>query len=177
MGANRQLGLTVMQLLAGVGAGVGSFQTIASTTLSSATATVTFSSIPATFKHLQVRVLVKTSAGGSLYMTINGTGATKNHQLRGAGSSATSAVTAGNFVLNTNTGRFTAGVIDILDYTNTNKLRVHRSFGGYDANGSGEICLSSGFYNISTAVTSLEFSMTSGNITSLSALALYGIAG
>ncbi len=178
MGAYRQFGLTVMQLLAGVGAGeAGSFHSIATTTLSTAQATVTFSSIPATFKHLQVRVLVKTSAGGSLYMTVNSTGATKNHQLRGDGSTAYSAVTAGNFVLNTSTSAFTAGIIDILDYTNTNKLRVSRSIGGYDANGSGEVNLGSGFYNISTVVSSLSFSMTSGNITSLSSLALYGIAG
>lgn len=155
----------------------GAFESIATTTLSTATATVTFSSIPQTYKHLQVRVLCKTSVGTSLTATINSASTLQTHYLYGQGSGVSSGVGATNFVCNTNTTQFSVTVIDILDYTNTNKYRVTRSLGGYDANGSGELALVSGLYNTTAAATSIQFAMTSGNITQYSSFALYGIKG
>ena len=155
----------------------GAFESIATTTLSTATATVTFSSIPQTYKHLQVRALCKTSAGTSLTATINSASTLKTHYLYGQGSSPTAGVGATNFLANANTTYFSGLVMDILDYTNTNKYRVIRSLGGYDANGSGELALVSGLYNTTDAATSIQFAMTSGNITQYSSFALYGIKG
>jgi hypothetical protein len=82
-------------------------------------------------------------------------------------------------------GMFGASVIDILDYTDTNKKTTVRSFTGLDnnslANGyavSGFVELSSGLWNNSAVVTSLTFTNTTG--TQLAAgchFALYGIKG
>jgi hypothetical protein len=46
---------------------------IGSTTLSSATATVSFSSIPSTWTDLYLRASIRQQAGGNAYLTLNGT--------------------------------------------------------------------------------------------------------
>jgi hypothetical protein len=68
-------------------------------------------------------------------------------------------------------------VIDILDYANTNKYKTTRTLGGFDANGSGEQGLFSGLWMSATAVTSIDLIATSGNWTTDTRFALYGIKG
>jgi hypothetical protein len=149
--------------------------------------TATFSSIPSTFKHLQVRVLSRSGRTGSsvdeLYMTINSTSLTKNHYLFGTGSSVLSgSATAGWVGISTaasaTAGMFGTSVIDILDYADTNKNKTVRSSAGFDTNGGGEIYLLSNFINSTTAISSLAFTCSSTNsFASGTVIELYGIRG
>lgn len=154
-----------------------SYESIATVTVGSGgAASAEFSSIPGTYSHLQVRLLYKNT--GSIFMTANSTSATKGHYLYGDGSLVAAGVSATNFVGNASSSQFGVGIIDILDYTNTNKLVTVRSLAGYDANGSGELSLNSEFYNLSsTAVNSLTFTPSSGTFSQYSHFALYGIKG
>jgi hypothetical protein len=145
---------------------------IASATLGSAN-TVSFSSIPQTFTHLQLRVFGRSQGGGNatFNLQINGdSGANYGygyHYLLGDGASASSG-TAGsgsqtsiqfpNIASSSETsGVFGNVVIDILDYTNTNKNKVTRAIGGYDNNGSGKVQLTSGLWLSTAAITLLTF--------------------
>ena len=70
-------------------------------------------------------------------------------------------------------------VIDLLDYSNTNKYKTLRSLGGWDANGSGRIILNSGLWgNSGSAISSIDIVTSTGNnFVQYSTFALYGIKG
>jgi hypothetical protein len=171
-----------------------SYESIATVTVGSGgAADVTFSSIPSTFKHLQIRYIARTARASfpddNLAIQLNGnTGSVyAQHQLNGNGSTASSGggssltdMRLGRLTGSTAlTGNFAPGVIDILDYANTNKNRTLRSLTGNDNNGSGDITLMSGLYQSTTAVSSIKlFSQTgSNNFAQYSSFALYGIKG
>jgi hypothetical protein len=154
---------------------------------SAGVANVTFSSIPATYTHLQVRYMAFGQSSTAQYFRLNGdTGSNyARHLLVGSGSSA--AAYAGTSVTELwpnaglNTSSFpTVGVVDILDYKNTSKYKTTRTLGGVDNNGgatNNEISLSSGLWMNANAVTSITFFPLSGNYTQYSQFALYGIKG
>ena len=125
---------------------------------------ITFSSIPATYTHLQIRGIARSTqaaSGNSVIMYINNvTTASGNysvHVLTGTGSAAQAYGASNDVIQNSiSAGNETAGVFgafcfDILDYTNTNKTKTVRSLGGYDNNGSGLIRFASGMLHSSTA--------------------------
>ena len=168
----------------GVAASTNSYESIATVNASSS-ATITFSSIPSTYKHLQLRLSTITSTGTSIQLASNISLGTNSHQLGGDGSSAfarNSAVGTYGLYVPSDTGTGTGGtspavaVIDLLDYQNTNKNKTVRSLYGCDANGSGVVEMTSGFWNSTTAISSLTLTPNSGNFTSGS-FALYGIKG
>lgn len=163
-------------------------------TLSSDSASAIFDNIPSTYKHLHIRCLYKTSRAsssvGAAYLTIRANGDTAGnysfHRLYGEGTNAFSdGATAnatyfngGNMIGNTSTTSvFHAAVIDILDYSSTNKYKTMRSLNGADNNGSGNIALFSSSWRNSNAITSLTFGADAGtyNLLSGSTFALYGI--
>ena len=154
----------------------GDFVSIATTTVGAGGAsTVTFSSIPSTYTHLQVRGFLG-GAGGELNAYLNSDTTNANyyrHLLYGDGTSAAVAAAnnpaMGSF---TNTGAF---VEDYLDYTSTNKNKVSRTLWGYDANGSGYIGLYSYVWLNTSAITTITYQRTTGNIPQYSSFALYGI--
>ena len=169
------------------------FESIATTTLSTATATVTFSSIPATYTHLQIRCIARTNGSGTsqnLNMTINNdSGANYTfHQLNADG---TSAGAYGEALGRTNcvqvvhiTGSssgasiFGAGIIDILDYTNTNKYRTVKTLRGQDQNASDQsVGIQSYLYTSTTAISRLDFFAGGGDLVQYTQIALYGIKG
>jgi len=164
-----------------------SYESIATTTLSSSQSTVTFSSIPATYTHLQLRYFCNTTrvggASGSGKIEFNGdTTVTNysNHALYGNGATA-----AGYGAANTNNGlwyygdttTFVAGIVDILDYANTNKYKTMRSLTGFDQNGSGQVGLVSLAWLSTSAITSIVLTPTSYSFNTYSKFALYGIKG
>ena len=169
----------------------GNYTSIATQTLGSATSTITFSSIPSTYTHLQLRGIWQNTAGGNGYaaMTFNGV-TTGNlysgHVLGGNGSSAFANTADGQsanlFFVGSSaqtSSMMTAGIIDILDYTNTNKNKTVRTFYGYDTNGgtyTQEIGLASGLFMSTNAISSLTLSLTQGtNFAQYSSFALYGV--
>jgi hypothetical protein len=171
-----------------------SFESIATVTVSSAVSTVSFTSIPATYTHLQVRVIARSTggSGGTTQATMKVNGITSGysyHVLVGTGSSAVSegGAATGSFYApaprfannGAAAGIFGGGIIDILDYANTNKYKTGRCLSGVDLNGSGQIILSSAILGSTTsAISSLEFQDQSGdNFAQYSSFALYGIKG
>jgi hypothetical protein len=175
----------------------GVFQSIATTTLSTATGTVTFSSIPQTYTHLQLRVMAQTNRGtygiDEPKVTFNGdTGSNyKVYYLFGNGSTANASSDAtttfmkwGTGVLGTTTGaNWGSIIVDILDYTNTNKYTTSRVLGGTDCNGTvgglgGRVGVSSGLWMNTAAITSISLTPAEGTTFSqYSSFALYGIKG
>jgi hypothetical protein len=171
----------------------GVFESIATTVLSSSTGTVTFSSIPQTYKHLQLRVIGKTDRAlnrDSFRIRFNSDSTTTNyrsHFVYGNGASTASSDegdTAGgvNYRLSGNSGAtdiFGASIVDVLDYSNTNKYKTTRCLGGADFNGAdGEMYLGSAVWLSSSAITSFTIVPNTGtNFLQYSHFALYGIKG
>jgi hypothetical protein len=153
--------------------------------------TVSFTSIPSTYKHLQVRALIKSNSAGVLYMnySFNGVGGTSysSHYMYGNGSSAgansgngpsASSMYLDEFPQSSATNIFGSCVLDILDYTNTNKYKTTRYLGGADKNGSGGVAMSSGLFMSTNAITQIDFTpQSSAGIAQYSSFALYGIKG
>ena len=171
---------------------LGDFESIATTTVGvGGTGTITFSDIPSGYKHLQIRAFGQTNRGSVAFdggkMTINSDTASNysNHGLTGTGSAAGSGSLLSTYMqlpwvgFGTTTGSNWGGaVIDILDYTDTNKYKTIRALGGADGNGSGYITLTSGNWRSTSAITSVSFTPDGGTTFSqYSSFALYGIKG
>ena len=154
-------------------------------TASGGSGTITFNSIPSTYKNLQIRMSATGSTVADAYIRFNNDSATNYfcHQLRGGGTSAQaySYTTQNAMVITSNIGQSSTSpsvaVCDILDYGNTNKNKTIRSLNGYDLNGSGEAIFWSGAWNSTSAVSRIDIVMSSGTFGSASTFALYGIKG
>ncbi len=180
-------------VVASVFAPSGAYDSIATVTVGGAgAATIDFTSIPSTYKHLQIRGIGRTARAAvddGLYIRFNSDsgGNYVAHSLVGNGTTASSFLATsvtdteietywmpGN---NASASIFGTAVMDILDYADTNKYTVLRSLGGNDRNGSGYLGLASGLWKNTAAVTSIT--LIAGNSTWLqySSFALYGIKG
>jgi hypothetical protein len=162
------------------------YESIATVTVGAGgTSLVTFSSIPSTYQHLQVRAFGKdASIYGAIFMSFNNDTYSTNftrHGLYGDGSSAASFGAANAPYMNAITtpvssGGFGAAIIDILDYANTNKFKTIKSLSGWDNNGSGIAALFSGSWRSTTAVSRIDI-LSDSTIGQYSSFALYGIKG
>ena len=164
----------------------GAYDSIATTTVGSGgSSSITFSSIPATYTHLQIRGIAnKASGSDNTVIQLNGDTAANyaTHYLYGDGATASAgAATSNTFVyvdvLTVSATSFSASITDILDYANTSKYKTTRSLAGQDLNGSGTIWLASGLWMSSNAVTSIVLKPTAGNFSQYTQFALYGIKG
>jgi hypothetical protein len=162
------------------------------------TASMSFTSIPSTYTHLQLRINARstsTSANGIVMgMRFNGDTAS-NYSLHylsayqgiasGVESSAianANQMYAAVFAADGNAASiFGSAFVDILDYKNTNKSKTIRSLTGYDINGStsgySSTTLYSGNWRSNSAITSIEFTLVAGDYAQYSSFALYGIRG
>jgi hypothetical protein len=177
--------------LLGGGGGGTAFESIATATGTGLSSTITFSSIPATYKHLQVRVLARATAVGAtsvnLALRLNGdTGSNyASHRLLGDG--ATVSANGSTSQSNINTGLMSGAlstanimgvtIYDIVDYSSTTKNTVVRSLSGLDQNGTGEIYIGSGLWVNTAAVNSVTLFCGTGFLTTETTIALYGIKG
>lgn len=170
-----------------------SFESIATVTLSTGASSIDFTSIPNTYKHLQIRGIARNNSTTAndlegLLMQYNGdTGSNYSwHALRGDGATASAAAGAtqsymysGYHPTNGSTSNTFAGfVIDILDYANTNKYKTQRVLGSVETNNSSnsQATLFSGSWRSTSAVTSIKiYSTTSRSFVQYSQFALYGI--
>jgi hypothetical protein len=154
--------------------------------------TITFSSIPSTFKHLQIRGISRSNnaavQNNSIGIRLNSDTASNynSHYLSGDGSGSPIAQSFGNdsyMYLPTGGGNsatasvFGAFVIDILDYTNASKNKVVRSLSGVDSNGSGNIRFASGLWMNTNAITTILIDGRGDTFLQYSSFALYGIKG
>ena len=188
-------------VIASSGGGVASsYESIQTYVLGSTASSVTFSSIPQTYTHLQIRISFLCSNGDGWQWMQSGnssvdTTATNysSHHIYGNGAGTNAAYQTGSVNPNANGYRWgyanTASstspypaIIDILDYTNTNKYKTFRSLNGQDANGSGFVFLSSGLWMSTSAINVIKISNSSGNqqtsyqnYNQYSSFALYGV--
>jgi hypothetical protein len=153
-----------------------SYESIATITVgASPVGSITFTSIPATYKHLQLRWYAVGSADQSI--TVNSAQPDKTHRLNGEGANVlgnTGNPLFLNYYINLSATMPSVGIIDCLDYTDTNKNRVLRQITAGDRNGSGEVNLASHLFNSTAAITSISIGAT---INQYSSFALYGIKG
>jgi hypothetical protein len=172
-------------MFGGAAAEINSYESIATANGTGSSNIITFSSIPSTYKHLQLRWIARSvGSNGSFQTQFNSdTGSNYSyHEIYGDGSSAGAAAAAplgwiytGQYFNSTN--MFAAGITDILDYTNTNKYKTIKSLTGRDQNGSGVLYFSSGSWRNTAAITSITLTGNGGNIDAYSSFALYGIKG
>jgi hypothetical protein len=158
----------------------GAYDSISSITLSASASTITFSGIPSTYTHLQIRYSLTAAAPADTTIRFNGdTGANySSHLLRGTGAAAGafSYVSQTSSYVQFNIGYNTSvAVIDILDYTNANKNKTVRSLAGFDSNGSGNIDFWSGAWYNTGAISSLVLTAVSTTFSTNSSFALYGV--
>lgn len=169
----------------GTPASTNSYESISTITLGSSQATIDFTSIPSTYKHLQLRILGKGTASAYLKMTFNGASTNlTSHYLDANGSTvssgfdaATSFISIYGAIANTTANVFGVAVIDILDYQNTNKYKTLRALSGTDYNGSGGVDFTSGLWQNTNAINQVTFTLNTGSFAQYSSFALYGIKG
>ena len=164
---------------------------IATQLLSSAAATVTFSNIPNTYKHLQLRSIARTTAAATdNYCNIifnSDSGANYSyHNLRtdGGGGVQASGLASQNAIYlqryaggNAAASIFGSVIVDILDYASTSKNKTLRNFGGEERNGAGSVYLVSGAWFNSSLINSITLTPESGSFATNSRFSLYGIKG
>ncbi len=167
--------------------GTPAFELISSQVLTSDTATVTFSSIPQTYRHLQVRYVGQTtrnqtdnlqirfnSDSGLNYVFHDLTGNSSNVQSQ-AGLSQTRIGPLFNSYFH---NAWTAGVMDVLDYSSTSKNTTARILQGMPSSDLWRVQLYSGLWMNTSAVSSITFSPLNGpSLYAGSRFSLYGIKG
>jgi hypothetical protein len=170
-----------------------SYESIATVTVGAGgTSTVTFSSIPSTYKHLQIRGIWQATTAAAqedstFYFNGDTTGTNyRSHRVGGNGSVAFAQqnqstgyyIYPGEVPASNSTNIFAGIIVDILDYADTNKNTTVRTLLGNDRNGAGGINLASGVWLNTVAVDSITFRQPISNaINQYSSFALYGIKG
>jgi len=166
----------------------GSYDAIATSNGTGSSGVINFTSIPSTYKHLQLRIMAIPTGNDTIVCRVgNGsidTGSNyARHTLNGNGTNAAANGTAsfdywniyGWRIVSDTTNPMVA-VVDILDYANTSKYKTFRSLSGTDKNGSGEVALNSGLWLNTLAINQIRIYSESGNNwTTSSQFDLYGI--
>jgi hypothetical protein len=167
------------------------YESIATINLSGAdSSSITFSSIPQTYKHLQFRVFARddrAATANNVRFQFNGdTGNNyRSHSLYSDGSTVSSYNDGPTYGVITSiasnsatSGIFGGFVMDILDYSSASKNKTTRTLCGYELNGSGGIELQSGLWINTSAITQIAIRFNAAsNLKQYSHLAIYGIKG
>jgi hypothetical protein len=171
---------------AGGGGAAADYELISTTILGSSAASVTFSSIPNTFRHLQLRITLRdTFATEQIGASMQFNGDTGSnyayHFLKGNGGTVTSSSAAGYDrldILRTSGSNATSGIympqiIDILDYASTSKNKTARVLTGGDTTNVKYIGLHSGLWISTAAINSIN--IYSQTLATGSRFSLYGL--
>jgi hypothetical protein len=161
--------------------------------LASSTSSINFSSIPSGFQHLQIRCDVRSVDGGSAgnYANLRLNGDTGNNYgykyVETTPSVANSAVTNGtgnidrlysSYFSNNGgsaTGYFASMIIDLWDYSNTNKYKIWRCYGGWHDRSVGRHSSMAGHWLSNSAVNAISIAPQGTSWVAGSTFALYGI--
>lgn len=151
--------------------------------------TISFYNIPQNYRHLQVRMTSRDNSSGTAWtqtvLRVNGNSSAiySGHYLLGDGASLTTSSSTSvdatrwsgaNTQASVTANVFASGILDILDYSNTNKNKTFRSIAGYDASGSGIVLFGSSQIASKNAITSIDF-FPAVNYVQHTTFALYGI--
>ena len=181
-------------ILASSGGGAaGAYELISTTVLTTTAASVTFSSIPSTYKHLQIRTVTRTNFSDNFVMDMTGkinndsNANYSQHFLNGNGTSVTSGANTNLTYLylqsaspaaNTTANSFGCMVMELLDYSSTSKNKTIRAMIGAANPGStySGVRLISNLWMSTAAVTSVQLN-GGGSFIAGSRFSLYGIKG
>jgi hypothetical protein len=170
---------------------LGDYESIQTVTVGATSVeSVSFTSIPQTYQHLQLRCYVKVDSPTWIPFSVNNDTNTQRatHFLSGGGASVSAgaglgATSEGNYAALMGASQWGTIIVDVLDYVNTNKNKTTRALSGVDNNGSGNVTLTSVLHvtNGTTAVTSVKFDISQygsgAKFVEYSSFALYGIKG
>ena len=164
------------------GSTLTSYESISTVTVGGGgSASVSFTSIPATYTHLQLRVMWPSLPGEPQLRFNSDTAANySRHGVFGAGASAAAYGAANQTYdgISYTSTQANVAITDILDYANTNKYKTTRTLSGYDENGSGAVAFRSASWRNTNAITTMTFTVVGGlNFPQYSSFALYGIKG
>lgn len=169
----------------------GAFESIATITGSS-TSSITFSNIPGTFDHLHIRAIARGSGtGATIYANVRVNGDTGSNYTYhyfeysgidsiGSGSVTSNSQMYSSYVAAGGSAANQHGILlmDILDYANVNKYKTMNFQGGvYDGSDGRTSTMAGAWMNKTSAITSITLECASGNWSSNSHFALYGIKG
>jgi hypothetical protein len=166
------------------GLSTNSFESIQTVTVGAGgSSTISFTAIPGTYKHLQLRCSWRTATAGEMRFNYNGdTSASLYYRQFSQGNGSGTQAGFGNQRefggYNDSTISFCTTIADILDYTNASKATTVRSLWGFDKNASGGYTgMTTGIWTNTNAITSLDLTSSGGNYVEHSRFALYGIKG
>ncbi len=181
--------------VAGAGAAGGTYELLETVIPSGSSGTIEFLNIPQTYKHLQLRMVIRHDEVSSANVedcSIRFNGATGNvyaiHFIESNASSVTSTAYASQTIMfgaytnapASSTSSFAGTVLDILDYSATTKYKTLRSFSGSATSSGPKLAFYSGLYQATTAVSSIQI-LSPNTVTkpfrSASRFSLYGIRG
>ena len=165
-----------------------SFESIATSVVGSGGSSyVEFTSIPATYKHLQIRQITYGTQSDNCAAQFNAD--TGNNYARhfiygdGGGNAYAGEGTGINYVNfgyvaganSVSSNKFSSAITDVLDYSSNSKYKTVRCSAGQDANGSGLVVLYSGIWLNMNVISSIKIFPGSGSFSQHSHFALYGI--
>lgn len=177
---------------ASAGTGVGAYELISTLTGTGNPTSFTFSSIPQTYKHLQLRVvgrMTNNNAGtGATTLTMNGdtTSTYWSHFIKGSGTVASNGGSAAAAYINAESfadelaaaNVFSSSIIDILDYTSTTKNKTTKMLVGSNVSTNLYVSMNSGLWTNTSAITSLTWKSVNTRIWDAGTrISLYGIKG
>lgn len=149
------------------------YLSLATLTLTSASATVTFSSIPATFRDLIVVCNFSGSTAAQMILRFNGdTGANYSGVFMSGSPSGAVSGTLTNFFTNIRTSQ-NATILQVMDYSATNKHKttlIRANNGDF-----GEVAAQATRYASNSAITSVALLTNAGTISIGSTFSLYGV--
>jgi hypothetical protein len=168
----------------------GYYESIATSTLASSNSTISFASIPSTFKHLELRMFFSGTSTSDVYpyVRFNSDSSTSNYTRNVVYSTETT--TGGNGTGFGTYPGFTAGylskdvttypslvIVFVNEYLNTNKKKIAQSIYMNESNSSGLVGKGSTQWNQYTAISSIDVVASTGTFSAGSSVALYGIRG
>lgn len=181
---------TISGLLSGAGGAATDYESIATSTVGAGgAASISFTSIPSTYTHLQIRTISRNVSALGGFSTLRGNFNSdtasnySRHNLEGDGSSVSASGSASStYFANSRSANgsvtsnvFGVGIIDILDYANTNKYKTVRILTGVDDNSAGRVNFHSGLWMSTSAINTISLYDPNANIAEYSSFALYGI--
>ena len=166
-----------------------SFESIATVTAAGGETSLSFTSIPNTYKSLQIRGISRydgiDGAGVSLQIRFNSDTASNYalHFVRGNGSTTYAQGNASSTRILVDSGTYSgnnyfgSSIMDIIDYASTSKYKTMRYLSGLDSNSTAaRIVLGSGLWMSTSAINTVEISVDgSYTFRAGSTFALYGV--
>ena len=162
------------------------YEAISSTTVGTATASITFSSVPQTYEHLEIRLFARGSAAAtSANVTLRINSDTASNYVLSSLEGNGTGVSGLRFAASTNlsiahvsadsatANIFGCGIIFFADYADTTHNKTITSISGNDRNGSGSVFFRNGLWKSNSAISTIE--LTLSNFMVGSVVSLYGL--